>query len=522
MQFKVVDHPRRVPETATMAGFLVRDRWDDWGEFETLFELIIFDAAGNKHKPGGIKIGQFGLKGGNRVLGGDGSRSPAVPREFRELDDRFFSLGQDDSYYSTLAKLGEDLRGTIFRALRDVAADTELWNQARNEKVTRISLLRSVKPKSVEGQFRRLAQGGARLTPYQFSYQPPKWTGATTEPLQLTFSVEPDSNPSTNIHVLIGRNGVGKTHTLHSMTRALVAPESIARRSGEFSNTSDDPDSPPVANLVSVSFSAFDHFELMPEKRDPTEGIQYSYIGLRRVEDSGKGRGTPKSPTALRREFVNSVKLCVQGARLARWRRALESLETDPLFKEAEVTELTSFEGNSAEFEEYAADLFDRLSSGHKIVLLTITRLVETVEEQTLVLIDEPEAHLHPPLLSSFVRTLSDLLINRNGVAIIATHSPVVLQEVPKKCVWIIHRTGEQTDANRPESETFGENVGVLTREVFRLEVAQSGFHSLLSIAVSEEPTYEAALERFGGELGGEARAILRALFNTKHAQGHE
>jgi predicted ATP-dependent endonuclease of OLD family len=51
-------------------------------------------------------------------------------------------------------------------------------------------------------------------------------------------------------------------------------------------------------------------------------------------------------------------------------------------------------------------------------VLLTITRLVETVEERTLVLLDEPEAHLHPPLLSAFVRSLSDLLINRNGVAI--------------------------------------------------------------------------------------------------------
>lgn len=47
-------------------------------------------------------------------------------------------------------------------------------------------------------------------------------------------------------------------------------------------------------------------------------------------------------------------------------------------------------------------------------------------------LIDEPEGHLHPPLLSAFVRALSELLVNRNGVAIIATHSPVVLQEVPR------------------------------------------------------------------------------------------
>lgn len=93
--------------------------------------------------------------------------------------------------------------------------------------------------------------------------------------------------------------------------------------------------------------------------------------------------------------------------------------------------------------------LFGKLSSGHKIVLLTITRLVETVEERTLVLLDEPEAHLHPPLLSALVRALSDLLINRNGVGIIATHSPVVLQEVPRSCVWKVRRTNVRVDPRR-------------------------------------------------------------------------
>ncbi len=101
--------------------------------------------------------------------------------------------------------------------------------------------------------------------------------------------------------------------------------------------------------------------------------------------------------------------------------------------------------------------------------------------KKNFVLIDEPEIHLHPPLLSAFIRTLSDLLDNRNGVAIIATHSPVVLQEIPKSCVLKIERTGKITEAFRPNIETFGENVGVLTREVFGLEVLNSGFYDLLT-----------------------------------------
>ncbi|HDR1506241.1 TPA: ATP-binding protein, partial [Pasteurella multocida] len=120
------------------------------------------------------------------------------------------------------------------------------------------------------------------------------------------------------------------------------------------------------------------------------------------------------------------------------------------------------------------------MSSGHAFVLLTITQLVAKVEEKTLVLLDEPESHLHPPLLSAFIRTLSELLDNRNAIAIVATHSPVVLQEIPKSCIWKIVRTGIETKAYRLVTETFGENIGILTREVFGLEVEKSGFHKLL------------------------------------------
>lgn len=131
-------------------------------------------------------------------------------------------------------------------------------------------------------------------------------------------------------------------------------------------------------------------------------------------------------------------------------------------------------------------------------------------------LLDEPEAHLHPPLLSAFVRALSDLLINRNGVALIATHSPVVLQEVPTSCVWMIRRAGTRAVADRPEIQTFGENVGLLTREVFGLEVTQSGFHKMLRDAVTELPNYNRVVRRFSGELGDEARAIVQALLAAR------
>ena len=197
---------------------------------------------------------------------------------------------------------------------------------------------------------------------------------------------------------------------------------------------------------------------------------------------------------------------------------SVEMLESDPLFKEAEIMSLIDKdfdkEGRS---KEHILKIFGKLSSGHKIILLTITRLIENLQERSLVLIDEPEAHLHPPLLSAFIRTLSELLTAANGVAIIATHSPVILQEVPKSCAWKLRRRGAEAIAERLEIESFGQNVGVLTNEVFRLEVTNSGFYELINKVAQEKENYEEVIEHFNDQLGMEARAIIMSILANKN-----
>ncbi len=505
MVFTVLPSFSRLPSSARSAAFLITDHWNDWFKFETQYTLFIFDEAGERHELGGVKIGKFGMP--------EGQHRPEIPSTFDSLDESFFSLGQDDSYYEELNKLGREPRDRILTALRDVAADLTLFEKALEEPVMKVSLLRSVTPLTVRGQFRRLAQGGARLSRYEFTYKAPKRGG-----IVLSFQVEPESSPPTNIHVLIGRNGVGKTYLLDLMTHALVDRAALPGKFGAFESEETDAAAGLFANLVSVTFSAFDNFDPLPEQKDKTVGIQYFYIGLKRSSNTGKGVGTPKSPDILGREFAKSVRTCLGGARSARWRRAVEMLETDPIFKDADVATLAD-ESDDEEFKKRALSLFGRFSSGHKIVLLTITRLVETVTERTLVLLDEPEAHLHPPLLSAFIRALSDLLVDRNGVAIIATHSPVVLQEVPKSCVWVLRRTSHVVSTERPEIETFGENVGILTRAVFGLEVTHSGFHKLLREAIEQKGVFELVVRQFGNHLGAEARAIVRALIAARDAE---
>lgn len=510
MYFRVLDHDVRPPADASDRAYLLTDNWDDWFKYNTMYTLVVYDSAGEQQSIGSVKIGQFEMD--------NGQRRATLPKDFDALDDRFFSLGQDDSYYETLNELGPEVRDRILRGLKDVALDTDLFQRALNEKVTGVSLLRAVTPASVQGQFHRMAGGGARLSRYNFSYTAPKPIRSKVPSVRLAFEVEPESEPPTNIHVLIGRNGVGKTRLLNGMTRALVGTEGEEEPVGSFAGDTDDLlDERLFANLVSVTFSAFDPFGPLPNRQDKSSGVQYAYIGLLRTGLGKDGKPhPPRTPDQLSSVFGSSVWLCRQGARVSRWRRALEMLEADPIFKDAEVASLADEDLPEKEFRALARTLFGKLSSGHKIVLLTITRLVETVEERTLVLLDEPEAHLHPPLLSAFVRALSDLLINRNGVGIIATHSPVVLQEVPKSCVWKVRRINVRVEADRPEIETFGENVGILTREIFGLEVTDSGFHKMLRDAVADAENYEGVVEQFGGELGGEAKAIIRALIAAR------
>ncbi|GAA3503498.1 hypothetical protein GCM10019016_127560 [Streptomyces prasinosporus] len=198
-------------------------------------------------------------------------------------------------------------------------------------------------------------------------------------------------------------------------------------------------------------------------------------------------------------------------------------LSSDPHFHESPVHRFARDLQDlsySPGVRKQAQGIFSRLSSGHAIVLLTITRLVETVAEQSLVLLDEPEAHLHPPLLASFIRALSNLLTDRNGVALLGTHSPVVLQEVPRSCVWKVSRWGRHPP-QRPRLETCGENVGVLTQEIFGLEVTQSGFHAEIAQAVDELGSYDQVLDRFQGQLGGEAKGLVRILLAYRNAGEH-
>lgn len=473
---------------------LIRDNWDDF-RYRTLFQLWYTDESGTPIEIGAVKIGRVGM--------GDERGSTTFTKDtFFNLDAKYFSLGQDREYYLNLSRLKADVGISALHALQDISVDLSRLPELVKERVMEVSLLRQVDQEVIRNQFHWIALGHAPRTSYKFSYVPPRLSGSSAA--RIVFDVKVDSFPPTNTHVLIGANGVGKSTLMRNLALSLRS-DSDARESGQFVTHGVDSDRGrrvPFDGVLAISFSAFDSFAQAPASLvTQVDEVPYRAIGLTDWDH-------PQTKDArIERQFARALRACVRNPRKQRWLDALEILKiADPVLRD--LTPEMLLENDLTDDEvSGAAEYFHALSSGHKIVLLTLTSLVTYVEERTLILFDEPETHLHPPLLSALIRATNAICLERNGVAIVATHSPVVLQDVPGACVTVIHRSGDLMSVSDPRIETYGESVSVLTAEVFGLNVTDTGYGMGIGHALkrADVPVIE-------NLIGSEGRSVLRAL----------
>ncbi|WP_030267216.1 AAA family ATPase [Streptomyces violens] len=502
MLFTVLEF-REHPTPNQDGAFLIKDSWDDYSHVTT-FELYVRRDDGRLLQVGFVRIAHTDMETDPDFR----ATASRMPSRFETLPEGYFSLAHQDTYYEVLNTLPESARRDVLTGLRDIAYQPELIPEVENLRVFRQSLTRGTGRTELE-RLCEIAGGRQRILPYEWSYTAPA-TDPDSAPPTLEFRAEPGSRPSTNLHALIGRNGVGKSSLLRDLAHRVAAGEIEVSRSADTGD---------LTNCVAVSFSPFD--KLYAQQPASPTALPFTYIGLQVLddpspdsEDAPAGQVRLKTEDELAMEFVRSFFVCRIGARGQRWQQAIATLSysasgfldehrdrIDSLIRSADQVHVT----------ETLLDIFFSLSSGHRIALLIVTRLIETVTEKTLVLIDEPEIHLHPPLLSALIRTLTDLLTDRNGMAVMATHSPVVLQEIPASCVYKLRRYGNVLTAERPERETYGENVGELTHEAFGLEATATGYHATLTELVEQDLSYEEIVAEFTG-LGSEARAVLRAM----------
>lgn len=492
---------------------LVQDNWDDYG-YKTTFHVTLHVSTDESHDLGSIKIIEAGRTSGYTEM---------PKRPFFKLPAGHASLGADLDYYETLYKLGRDVFEPYFRGLRDVAFDDEIKASIEDSEAYRVSLLRFGGAERTIGDAARLLRAPTLPTKRRsagFRVKFKTRVAQRSNAFTVDFDFRRRGRLPNRINALIGYNGTGKTRLLSNL--AIVASgygygskkDVLDDAAGRFVGIA-----PPFKTVVVVSYSAFDTFVIPGRTEAEKERLQergeifgYVYCGLRERSDDDALNGEQayrlRTPAEIEAEFLSALERVRQANRLENLLEILKPLLRDPSFQRIGLTQLYANRD-----DEELGELFRGLSSGHKVVLKIVTELTAHISgsEPTLVLIDEPETHLHPPLLAAFLKSVRACLEAFDGYAIIATHSPVVLQETPAKYVQVLRRAADQSRVVAPSVETFAENIGVITQEVFNLGDGSADWHETLS-ALARRSTLESIEEAFGRKLGFAARSYVLSI----------
>lgn len=478
-----------VPTGIQYPAMLLRaDRWDDFG-YKTMYQAEYLATRGDAVFIGAVKVMQEGQHK---------SSSPTpLPHEVLSLDPTHCSLGQAPSYYENLVDLlsASDV-GAYLVQMQDLVGRPDRIELFENDICFETSLMRETGARRALEDGPDLIAGRSLDTNLEFSFN----TNVGGEAFETHFVFgDTDAIPS-RLNAVIGYNGAGKTQLLVNIAHVAWGDDKHRGRvAAEFGVL--HPGNIAFGRVVAVSYSAFDTFKTPSSTEEPSVAVRsYAYCGLREFSD--QNNQTLKGQKKLADEIENSIR----GLRTSdRWESLHAAL--DPLLREPSF----QLSGVSLDFQEDPATWrprFETLSTGHKISLNIVIQLVAQLENKSLVLIDEPESHLHPPLLSSLMKGISAALERTNSFGIVATHSPVVLQEVAKKYVQVMRRSGRITTIEKPPMETFGENIGILTRSIFNLNNSESDYEGVLA-ELAETHGSERIMDIFPEGLSSQALGIL-------------
>ncbi|KHT51230.1 AAA family ATPase [Vibrio sinaloensis] len=455
--------------------FLKNNSWDDYS-YRTTYQLYYFDREKSLVEVGNIKVAKKNLGEKERAL-----KNGVIEK----LTEEFFSLGQDKSFYKELRKLPDSIGKIFLTFIRDISYDRSIWIKNKNQDVLACSLLRELTNMDAIS-FLDVFNGDDSKLDYCLSMLGDN---------PITFNVNHSYLfKNSNIHALIGNNGVGKTTLLKEIARKIVNKQfecKIIDKNEEY-KIDEGIDIDYIERVLFVSFSAFDNSNLELGNR-----LRFEYLGLH------DGAGGFKSPDTLSKEFENSLVSLLNSKKVEYIEKVLE-----PLKYVDYLGEHINYFFENIDNVPKVVTLYKNLSSGHRIVIHTLIMLMDILHQGVVTLFDEPETHLHPPLLGAFLQSLQTICEDYNGLLIFATHSPIIIQEVLSKNVVILRRIDDTLIFDEPNIITYGQNVSKLTRTVFGYQ--KVGFHKTIIDLVDEKLiTKESLLNT--RLLGTEAKKIALA-----------
>ncbi len=526
---------------------LERDSWND-KNFFTLYHLHIGTNIIDKGAYlGYIKILKKGQKENERNL---------VPESFCELGNEFCSFCSSLDLYEKINRyLPKEKRIELMVALRNIVYDQSILNEFEGEQGIVKSFFRS---SSLQDDIFKLAPvyilDDSHLLTNINETLTIKLSNIKNE-LILNFgsdySDKYEDIPN-RVNVLIGRNGCGKSTVLYKLCKLLYA-SSDQRSLYEDKIGAILPQGVGFTKIICISYSPFDSFQMpgfsCSDKKMLCEGIEngegrFIYCGIRDIAkevrqnlDNYQKQDQDdvckyfedrhditllKDISELGEEFANLYFKIIEN------KDKLELLNDSFNILKLE-TSLCEFLDEIDEFKTSSkvdiVNFFNRLSTGHKFTIHSVFSIIYHIKSLSIVLFDEPENHLHPPLLAILMKTIRMILKKNMSVMIIGTHSPVVLQETLHCNINVIRREGRIVSISNPALQTFGENTGLITSQIFDLTSNITDYHdvldSLLRQVFNKTFSYDTAIEELekclGGQLSNQSYFYITNRINSKN-----
>ncbi|QQR42401.1 AAA family ATPase [Myxococcus xanthus] len=461
------DTPER-PASLPCVVLLHNHQWNDYG-YRTNFHIYFFDEHGTRHSLGDVKILQHH------------AFYTRLPSSFETLGEQFCSLGDSLEYYKDWIEKDSNSARQVFSALRDVVAEPQNANRFIGQTGFEDSLLRFSEARKAYREGGKLF--GRRIPPPEdgFDFKFSCELKGFTRPHELSLEFTKKEGLPHRIVTFVGKNGTGKTGVLSKLAGALSGWE---LKAGHFT-----PDPPLFSRVIAISYSMFQPFDA---PFDNTKS--YRYCGIRNAQ------GKVEIPS-LDEYTALGLKEVITQRRHETWQ---ELMCLEDIFGPEATDNFT------ADIESFQKTL-GTLSSGQRIIASIVTDILQNIEEQSLILFDEPEAYLHPTLISTLMRLLHKLLDQYDSYAVVATHSPIVVQEIPARSTKVFERQGSIPIQGELPIESFGENLTGIVDHVFAMNEDDKNYKSILSDLLNTH-THDEVLALFDERLGLNARMALLAL----------
>lgn len=443
---------------------------------------------------------------------------------------RFFTmLPSMSAYRDAVDKLGPKLLQDVLASINDLVyykdTNNSWFNEALESDVFNLGFMRNSEPfytfnnadSILNGVDNELFDGISKNL--RLSY---KLDGFENQH-ELNLNYEQSSFIPKRINILIGKNGIGKSQALKYFCRAALRypDKNISLGVG------DENDRPMINRLLAIGTPGETQNTFPPERRS-TQKLYYRRLSLTRNSKTK----TSKSITDMLIQLVRSEDDIGSNSRWSLFLNAISKvlpLENVALkTKDNNHIKLQDLSANSSEqiiLERWAGVnrkaepmlLFSNephaMSSGQLTFFKFAILCCLYIENGSFVLLDEPETHMHPNMISDFVELIDGILENTGSLALIATHSAYFVREVSREQVHILSKQNNSIHISTPRLRTFGSDIESISQFIFNEDIDNRLVDKIFN-KVKGMP-YEQVQKELSSELSMSAMLNLKLRMNA-------